>query len=53
MFFVSKDEGSNRLPYLSLLFLVKNFLRENKIEFEDLDVATNKKAREGMIKKTG
>ena len=53
MFFVSKDEESNRLLYLSLLFLVKNFLRENKIEFEDLDVAADKKAREETIKKTG
>jgi glutaredoxin len=33
--------------------VAKNFLEENKIGFEYKDVATDEKAREEMIKKTG
>jgi len=36
-------------PYCNAL---KNFLKENKVEFEDINVAEDKKAREEMIKKT-
>lgn len=32
---------------------LKQFLREHNIEFEDLDVAQDLKAREEMIQKTG
>jgi len=31
----------------------KDFLKENKIEFEDIDVSTNHKAANEMIKKSG
>jgi glutaredoxin-like YruB-family protein len=31
----------------------KKFLEDNKILFQDLDVASNKTARDEMIKKTG
>jgi len=37
-------------PYCNAL---KNFLKENKVEFEDINVAEDKKAREEMIQKTG
>ncbi|MCD6094600.1 glutathione S-transferase N-terminal domain-containing protein [bacterium] len=36
-------------PYCNAL---KNFLKENKVEFEDINVAEDKIAREEMIKKT-
>lgn len=32
---------------------VKDFLKENKIEFEDKDVSSDDKAREAMIEKSG
>ncbi|MBW2980414.1 glutaredoxin family protein [Candidatus Woesearchaeota archaeon] len=31
----------------------KDFLKENKIEFEDINVAENKEAADEMIKKSG
>lgn len=34
-------------------FTLKEFLKENNIEFEEVDVSKDKKAREEMIKKTG
>ena len=37
-------------PYCNAL---KNFLKENKVEFEDINVAEDKRAREEMIQKTG
>ena len=37
-------------PYCLTL---KEFLREHKIEFEEIDVSKDEKAREEMIKKTG
>jgi len=37
-------------PYCVAL---KNFLKENKIDFEDIDVSQDEKAREEMIQKTG
>lgn len=32
---------------------VKNYLNENNIEFEDIDVSNDSKAAEEMVKKTG
>lgn len=37
-------------PYCVVL---KQFLNDNKIEFEDLDVSENEEARKEMIEKTG
>jgi len=37
-------------PYCVAL---KNFLKENKIYFEDIDVSQDEKSREEMIEKTG
>ncbi len=37
-------------PYCVTL---KQFLNDNKIEFEDLDVSENEEARKEMIEKTG
>ncbi|XOB42261.1 MAG: glutaredoxin family protein [Candidatus Nealsonbacteria bacterium] len=37
-------------PYCVVL---KQFLNDNKIEFEDLDVSENAEARKEMIEKTG
>jgi len=31
----------------------KDFLKENKISFEDIDVSTNAKARDEMVSKSG
>jgi len=36
-------------PYCAAL---KSFLKENNIEFEDIDISTNDKEREEMIKKS-
>jgi len=33
-------------------YVLKEFLREHKIEFEEIDVSKDEKAREEMIKKT-
>ena len=32
---------------------VKDYLKENKVEFEDLDVSTNAEARNQMLEKSG
>ena len=37
-------------PYCKM---AKEFLKENKIKFEDVNVAENRKAQEEMIKKSG
>ncbi len=37
-------------PYCSTL---KEFLRENQIDFEDIDVSKDEKAKEEMIEKSG
>lgn len=34
-------------------FVLKDFLKQRGIEFEEIDVASDKKAREEMIKKSG
>jgi len=34
-------------------FVLKQFLKEHNIEFEEIDVSQDKKAREEMIKKSG
>ena len=33
--------------------MTKDFLNENKVEFEDINVATDQKAAEEMVKKSG
>lgn len=33
--------------------VLKQFLNDNKIEFEDLDVSENEEARKEMVEKTG
>lgn len=33
--------------------VVKDFLKQNKIEFEDIDVATNTEAAKEMVEKSG
>ena len=42
--------STNSCPYCVTL---KEFLKENNIEFEDIDVAQDEKAREEMITKSG
>ena len=37
-------------PYCSM---AKNFLKQNKIEFEDIDVATNTEAAREIVAKSG
>ena len=34
-------------------YKTKDFLKDNNITFEDIDVASDKNAREEMVKKTG
>ena len=40
-------------PACSYCFVLKQFLKEHNIEFEEIDVSQDKKAREEMIKKSG
>ena len=40
-------------PACPFCVALKEFLKENKIEFEDLDVAENEMARDEMIEKSG
>lgn len=40
-------------PTCAYCLALKNYLRDNNIEFEEIDVASDAKAREEMIKKTG
>ncbi|MFH1509676.1 MAG: glutaredoxin domain-containing protein [Candidatus Nealsonbacteria bacterium] len=40
-------------PACPYCFTLREFLKDNKIEFEDIDVASDDKAREEMIEKSG
>ena len=40
-------------PTCPYCIMVKDFLKENKIEFENINVAEDQKAAEEMVKKTG
>jgi glutaredoxin-like YruB-family protein len=40
-------------PLCPYCFTLKEFLKEHQIEFEDIDVSQDEKAREEMIKKSG
>lgn len=40
-------------PTCAFCITLKQFLEENNIEFEDLDVFEDEKAREEMVKKSG
>jgi glutaredoxin-like YruB-family protein len=45
-----KVYSTQTCPYC---YTLKAFLEDNKIEFEDIDVAADDKAREEMVKKSG
>ncbi len=40
-------------PACPYCFTLKEFLKEHKIKFEEVDVSQDKKARDEMIKKSG
>jgi len=40
-------------PTCPYCFTLKEFLRENKVEFEEIDVSKDEKSREEMIKRSG
>jgi glutaredoxin-like YruB-family protein len=40
-------------PACPYCFTLKEFFKEHNIEFEEIDVSKNEKAREEIIKKTG
>lgn len=40
-------------PTCPYCHVVKDFLKQNKIEFEDIDVATNTEAAKEMVEKSG
>jgi len=40
-------------PACPYCYALKDFLREHKIEFEDVDVSTDQQAAEEMIRKSG
>ena len=40
-------------PACPFCYSLREFLKANKIEFEEIDVSKDKKAREEMIKKSG
>ncbi len=40
-------------PTCPYCYTLKEFLKENNINFEEVDVSKNEKAREEMIKKSG
>jgi glutaredoxin 3 len=40
-------------PMCHFCHMTKDFLNENKVEFEDINVATDQKAAEEMVKKSG
>ena len=40
-------------PVCPYCFTLKEFLKENNVEFEEVDVSKNKKARDEMIEKSG
>lgn len=45
-----KVYSGSRCPYCVML---KDWLKENKIEFEEVDVSQNRKAAQEIIEKTG
>lgn len=45
-----KIYSTSTCPYCKM---VKQFLKENNIEFEDVDVASNQTAAQEMVKKSG
>lgn len=40
-------------PVCPYCYTLKEFLKEKGVEFEDIDISKDEKAREEMIKKTG
>lgn len=40
-------------PACSFCYTLREFLKENNIEFEEVDVSKDEKSREEMIKKSG
>jgi glutaredoxin 3 len=40
-------------PACPYCFTLREFLKENGVEFEEIDVSQDEKARDGMIKKSG
>jgi glutaredoxin 3 len=40
-------------PACPYCYTLKEFLKENKVDFEEVDVAQDEKGREEMIKKSG
>ena len=40
-------------PSCPYCFTLKEFLKEHKVSFEEIDVSKNEKARDEMIKKSG
>ncbi len=40
-------------PTCPYCFTLKEFLRENKVSFEEIDVSQDEKARDYMVEKTG
>lgn len=40
-------------PYCHFCHLAKEFFKENKIKFEEIDVSANKEAAEEMVEKSG
>jgi len=40
-------------PTCAYCFSLKNFLKENNVEFEEIDIAADSKKREEMIQKSG
>jgi glutaredoxin 3 len=40
-------------PACPYCFTLKEFLKENNIEFEEIDVSQDEKARDEMVKKSG
>ena len=45
-----KVYGTERCPYCHM---AKDFLKEHKIEFEDIDVGSNQEAAREMVEKSG
>jgi glutaredoxin-like YruB-family protein len=40
-------------PICPYCILVKNFLKQNKVQFSEIDLSTNKRAAEEIVKKCG
>ena len=45
-----KVYSTSTCPYCQM---VKDFLKKNKVKFEDIDVSTNMEAAQEMVEKTG